>query len=74
MMLCGADRIAVSALRSALSAEAISPPPGMPGAGSPHIAGAVAGLNAAEAQRRTLSAVEVDQIIQADQRAAAGRR
>ena len=79
MMLCGArDRIAVSALRSALSAignaEAISPPPGMPGAGSPHIAGAVAGLNAAEAQRRTLSAAEVDQIIQADQRAAAGRR
>ena len=64
------DRIAVSALRSALSAignaEAISPPPGMPGAGRPHIAGAVAGLNAAEAQRRTLSAAEVDQIIQAE--------
>jgi uncharacterized protein len=68
MMLCRADRIAVSALRWALSAignaEAISPPPGMPGAGSPHIAGA--GLNAAEAQRRTLSAAEVDQIIQAE--------
>src|ERR1035437_10610742 len=57
------DRIAVSALRSALSAisnaEAISPPPAVAGAGSPHIAGAVAGLDAGEAQRRALSAAEV---------------
>jgi len=63
------DRIAASALRSALSAignaEAVSPPPGMPGSGSPHIAGAVSGLNAGEVQRRTLSTTEVDQIIQA---------
>ncbi len=60
----------MSALRSALSAignaEAISRPPGLPGAGSPHIAGAVSGLDAAEAPRRVLSAAEVDQIIRAE--------
>jgi uncharacterized protein len=38
----------------------------MPGAGSPHIAGAVSGLNAGEARRRTLSTTEVAQIIQAE--------
>jgi hypothetical protein len=60
----------VSALHSALSAignaEAIRPPPGMPGAGNPHIAGAVAGFNTGEVRRRTLSAAEVNQIIQAE--------
>jgi hypothetical protein len=64
------DRLAVSALRPALSAignaEAVSPPPGMPAAGSPHIAGAVSGLNAGEVQRRTLSTTEVDQLIRAE--------
>ena len=64
------DKTAASALRSALSAignaEAVSPPPGMSGAGSPHIAGAVSGLNAGEARRRTLSTTEVDQLIQAE--------
>ena len=64
------DRIAVSALRSALSAisnaEAISPPSAVAGAGSPHIAGAVAGLGAGEAQRRAVNAAEADQIVQAE--------
>jgi uncharacterized protein len=64
------DTIAVSALRSALSAignaEAISPPPAVAGAASMHIAGAVSGLGAGEARRRALSAAEVAQIIGAE--------
>jgi uncharacterized protein YqeY len=36
------------------------------GGSSAHIAGAVAGLGAAEAQRRSLSAAEIDQIVQAE--------
>ncbi len=64
------DRLAVSALRSALSAignaEAASPPPGAAGTSSAHIAGAAAGLGAAEASRRSLTAAEIDQIIQAE--------
>jgi uncharacterized protein YqeY len=64
------DTAAVSALRSVLSAignaEAVNPPPGAAGAGSPHIAGAVAGLGAGEARRRNLSAAAVGEIIQAE--------
>jgi GNAT superfamily N-acetyltransferase len=64
------DRAAVSALRSALSAignaEAVSPPPARAGAGSERIAGAAAGLGAGEASRRSLTAAEIDQIIQAE--------
>ena len=65
------DTIAVSALRSALgaigNAEAVEPGAAAPtGSGSPHLAGAVAGLGAAEAPRRRLSAAEVEQIIRAE--------
>jgi uncharacterized protein YqeY len=65
------DTIAVSALRSALgaigNAEAIEPGAAAPaGSGSPHVAGAVAGLGAAEASRRRLSAAEVEQIVRAE--------
>ena len=65
------DTIAVSALRSALgaigNAEAVEPGAAAPtGSGSPHVAGAVAGLGAAEAPRRRLSAAEVEQIIRAE--------
>jgi uncharacterized protein len=64
------DQVAVSALRSALSAignaEAVSPPPGPAGTGSGHIAGAAAGLGAGEASRRSLTAAEIDQIIRAE--------
>jgi uncharacterized protein YqeY len=65
------DTAAVSALRSALSAisnaEAIEHGPA-PAAmdGSPHIAGAVAGLGAGEVQRRHLTGAQVDQIVQAE--------
>ncbi len=65
------DMVAVSALRSALdaigNAEAVEPgvaPP--PGSGSPHVAGSVAGLGAAEAERRRLSAAEIGQIVRAE--------
>jgi hypothetical protein len=67
------DTTAVSALRSVLSAignaGAVNPPPGAAGAGSPHIAGAVAGLGAGEARRRNLSAAAVGEIVQADRQA-----
>jgi uncharacterized protein YqeY len=63
------DTAAVSALRSAMSAisnaEAIEPGLVASG-GSTHIAGAVAGLGAGEAQRRHLTEPEVDQIVQAE--------
>jgi uncharacterized protein len=64
------DRVAVSALRSALSAignaEAVSPPPAGAGTRSAHIAGAAAGLGAGEASRRSLTPAEIDQIIRAE--------
>jgi len=63
------DKVAVSALRSGLSAlanaEAVSPVP-LAGTSSPHIAGAAAGLGAAEAPRRTLSPAEAEQVIAAE--------
>jgi uncharacterized protein len=61
------DRIAVSALRSALSAisnaEAVAPGPPAPGAASVHIAGARAGLGAGEAGRRRLSPADMSRIV-----------
>ena len=65
------DTIAVSALRSALgaigNAETVEPGTAAPtGSGSPHVAGAVAGLGAAEAPRRRLSAAEVEQIVRVE--------
>ena len=62
---------ATSALRSALSAianaEAVDPGPGRPaGAGSAHVAGAVAGLGAGEAERRHLSEADVAAIVRAE--------
>ena len=64
------DMIAVSALRSALAAvgnaEAVEPGAAAPtGSGSPHVAGAVAGLGA-EAGRRHLSAAEIEQIVRGE--------
>ena len=63
------DKVAASALRSGLSAlanaEAVSPVP-LAGTSSPHIAGAAAGLGAAEAPRRTLSLAEAEQVIAAE--------
>lgn len=63
------DKAAASALRSGLSAlanaEAVSPVP-LAGTSSPHIAGAAAGLGAAEAPRRTLSPAEAEQVIAAE--------
>ena len=63
------DKVAASALRSGLSAlanaEAVSPVP-LAGTSSPHIAGAAAGIGAAEAPRRTLSAAEAEQVIAAE--------
>lgn len=58
----------VSALRSALSAianaEAIEPGPDRPaGTGSAHFAGSVAGVGAAEAERRRLTEVDVATIV-----------
>ena len=64
------DPIAVSALRSALSAisnaEAVSAAPAAARASSPHIASAAAGAFGGEARRRDLSAADVDQIVQAE--------
>jgi uncharacterized protein YqeY len=63
------DKVAVAALRSGLSAlanaEAVSPVP-LAGTSSAHIAGAAAGLGAAEAPRRTLSRAEAEQVIAAE--------
>jgi hypothetical protein len=63
------DKVAASALRSGLSAlanaEAVSPVP-LAGTSSPHIAGAAAGLGAAEAPRRILSPAEAEQVIAAE--------
>jgi uncharacterized protein YqeY len=65
------DTIAVSALRSALgaigNAEAVEPGAAAPaGAAGPHVAGAVSGLGAAEVPRRSLSAAQIEQIVQAE--------
>jgi uncharacterized protein YqeY len=65
------DQVARSALRSALSAidnaSAVPPGPGpAPGAGGPHFAGAVAGLGAGEAERRSLTEAEVGDIVRAE--------
>jgi uncharacterized protein YqeY len=68
------DSVAVAALRSALSAvgNAEAVPPGSPvaagcnGPGGEYFAGAVAGLGATEAGRRTLNAAEIGQIVRAE--------
>jgi uncharacterized protein YqeY len=64
------DTIAVSALRSALSAignaEAVDPGPAAAGAGSRHVAGAAVGLGATEARRRSLSPAETERIVRAE--------
>jgi uncharacterized protein len=70
------DKIAASALRSALAAidnagavPAGPAPAGLApaaGTGSPHFAGAVAGLGAAEAQRRYLSEAETEEIVRTE--------
>jgi len=64
------DKIAASALRSALAAldNAGAVPPGQaPAAASgPHFAGAVAGLGAGEVPRRGLAAGEAEQIVRAE--------
>jgi uncharacterized protein YqeY len=65
------DAAAASALRTALgaigNAEAVAPGPVQaPGTGSIHVAGAVAGLGAAEAPRRTLTEGEVAGIVRAE--------
>lgn len=65
------DTIAVSALRSALSAianaEAVDPgPAATAGPGSPYVAGAAAGLGATEARRRSLSPAQAEQIVRAE--------
>jgi uncharacterized protein YqeY len=71
------DMVAVSALRSALgaigNAEAVEPGAAAPAGlgrpadpGSPQVAGAVAGLGAAEVARRSLSAAQIEQIVRAE--------
>ena len=65
------DTIAVSALRTALSAiDNASAVPvestPAPGTGGPHFAGAVSGLGAAEAERHALTEPEVEQIVRAE--------
>jgi hypothetical protein len=74
------DASTVSAVRSAMSAignaEAVEPGPGRPaGTGSTHFAGTVAGLGAAEAERRRLTEADVAAIVRqeaAEREAAAG--
>jgi uncharacterized protein len=72
------DRVAISALRSTLAAidnaEALPAGPPAPGAvGSEHVAGSVAGLGAAEVERRQLTEHDVRGVVQAEmhERAAA---
>ncbi|HYY77867.1 MAG TPA: GatB/YqeY domain-containing protein [Actinomycetes bacterium] len=74
------DAVAVAALRSALAAidnaEAVEGPPApRQGAGHAPIAGTVAGLGAAEAERRSLTDVQVEAIVRAEvaERQAAAR-
>ena len=74
------DMTAVPVLRSALgaigNAGAAEPGAAGPGgSGSPHVAGAMAGLGAAEAPRRGLSAAQIERIVraEADERERAAR-
>jgi uncharacterized protein len=65
------DAAAVAALRSALAAidnaEAVEVAPGPPpAAGQADLAGTVAGLGAAEAERRTLLEGQVERIVHAE--------
>jgi len=65
------DKVAVSALRSALAAignaEAVPPGPArVRGAQSPHVAGAAAGAGAAEVARRDLSDYEIAEIVRGE--------
>ncbi|HYK33535.1 MAG TPA: hypothetical protein VEV63_16310 [Streptosporangiaceae bacterium] len=65
------DTIAASALRTTLSAianaEAVGTETHAPAVvGSPHFAGATAGLGAAEVARRQLTAADVDAIVRAE--------
>ena len=65
------DLVAVSALRTALSAignaEAVPPGPAAAAAAtSPHFAGATAGLGAGDAPRRELSATDLVRIVRAE--------
>ena len=68
------DQLAVAALRTALStlanAEAVLapviPPGNAPASGDPHIAGAAAGLGAAEAARRHIGEAEAQRIVRAE--------
>jgi len=64
------DTAAVAALRTALgaiaNAEAIPAGSAPAGTGSAHVAGAVAGLGAAEAPRRSLTEAEVAGIVRAE--------
>jgi uncharacterized protein len=74
------DMIAASALRSALAAiDNASAVPAGPAptasTGGPHFAGAVAGVGAAEAERRYLSEAEIEEIVRTEvaERQAAAR-
>ncbi|GGP85466.1 GatB/YqeY domain-containing protein [Saccharothrix coeruleofusca] len=63
------DRVAISALRSALAAienaEAVPvDQPPVAAAGSEHVAGAAAGLGAAEAERRHLTDADLRSIVE----------
>ena len=64
------DSVAVSALRSALAAldnaGAVPAGQGPAAASGPHLAGAVAGLGAAEVPRRGLAAGEAERIVRAE--------
>jgi uncharacterized protein YqeY len=65
------DWVAMAALRSALAAIDNAEAPDatlarMPIAGHATLAGTVAGLGAAEVERRTLSTAQVEQLIQAE--------
>ncbi len=61
------DADAVAALRTAIAAidnaQAVAAPPAAPAATSAHIAGARAGLGAAESARRPLTAGELEAIL-----------
>jgi uncharacterized protein YqeY len=74
------DKVAISALRSALAAiDNASAVPAAPapaaGADGSHFAGTVAGLGAGEAERRRLTEAEAEQIVRAEvaERQAAAR-
>ena len=64
------DAVATSALRSAIAAlgnaEAVAPPAASPATGDAHVAGSVAGLGAAEAERRPLTEDDIVAIIEAE--------